>query len=142
MDYFDEDVCVGPSACGLGVFSLRTFRSLDMVGQIDGVIIKDLAYESNYCMEIGNDWALEPDPPFRFVNHSCHPNCTLVEIEAAAKGGVVELWLQAVSEIGPDEELTIDYGWPARVAVRCLCGCADCRGWIVASDELGDVEPA
>jgi len=32
-------------------------------------------------MELGSCSALEPDPPFRYVNHSCRPNCELVEIK-------------------------------------------------------------
>ncbi len=34
------------------------------------------------------------------------------------------------------EELTIDYGWPAEVAIPCLCGSRHCRGWIVDPDEV------
>jgi len=28
-----------------------------------------------YCMDIGNGRVLEPHAPFRYVNHSCEPNC-------------------------------------------------------------------
>jgi hypothetical protein len=42
-----------------------------------------------------------------------------------------EIWIEAIQDIMPDEELTIDYAWPADRAVKCLCGKPKCRGWIV-----------
>ena len=42
-----------------------------------------------------------------------------------------EVWVEAIRDIMPNEELTIDYAWPADRAVRCLCGQPQCRGWIV-----------
>ena len=42
-----------------------------------------------------------------------------------------EIWVEAVRDIMPNEELTIDYAWPADRAVKCLCGKLRCRGWIV-----------
>jgi hypothetical protein len=41
-----------------------------------------------------------------------------------------EIWIEAIQDIMPDEELTIDYAWPADRAVKCLCGKPKCRGWI------------
>jgi SET domain-containing protein len=46
------------------------------------------------------------------------------------------LWLQALTPIEPGDELTIDYGWPADVAIPCVCDAAGCRGWIVSLAEL------
>jgi len=42
-----------------------------------------------------------------------------------------EIWIEAIQDIMPNEELTIDYSWPADRAVKCLCGKPKCRGWIV-----------
>jgi hypothetical protein len=42
-----------------------------------------------------------------------------------------EIWIESTRDILPDEELTIDYSWPADRAVKCLCGTPQCRGWIV-----------
>ena len=42
-----------------------------------------------------------------------------------------EIWVEAIRDIMPNEELTIDYAWPADRAVKCLCGKPRCRGWIV-----------
>jgi len=42
-----------------------------------------------------------------------------------------EVWVEAIRDIMPNEELTIDYSWPADRAAKCLCGKPQCRGWIV-----------
>ena len=150
MDHSEDDVRVGLSPCGLGVFSLRRFTKHEWVGPIQGTVMDDPRYESDYCMELGSARTLEPDGPFRFVNHSCHPNCELVEVEAdeaeavcddQAEAGSIhgELWLEVLCEIPAGQELTIDYAWPAAVAIPCRCGSADCRGWIVAAEEVGRV---
>jgi len=41
------------------------------------------------------------------------------------------VWVEAIRDIMPNEELTIDYSWPADRAAKCLCGKPQCRGWIV-----------
>jgi hypothetical protein len=47
-----------------------------------------------------------------------------------------EIWVEALRDILPGEQLTIDYAWPAEKAIKCQCGCKSCRGWIIAADEL------
>ena len=74
MEYTKEAVRVGPSRQGQGVFSLRWFTTGDLIGPIQGEIVEDPQYSSDYCMELG-DQSLEPAAPFRFLNHSCQPNC-------------------------------------------------------------------
>lgn len=145
MKYEKQGVRVSPAAHGLGVFSLRVFHGEQLIGRIDGEVHVDPNYESEYCMEFGKHLALEPAPPFRYLNHSCHPNCALVEVQAGKPRltlGDTELWLEALTEIEPGEQMTIDYGWPASGAIPCDCGAADCRGWIVAAEERDQVSPA
>jgi uncharacterized protein len=138
MQFREQGVRVGPSPHGLGVFSLRAIEDRELIAQIEGTIVHDARYESDYCMEVGDHSALEPAPPFRYLNHSCHPNCMLVEVEVEYEGeaSALELWLKAEEHIAPGEQLTIDYAWPADVATPCSCGCRDCRKWIVAAEEL------
>lgn len=137
----EDSVRVAASPCGLGVFSLRSLKAHERIGPIDGTIMADPDYESDYCMELGKDLALEPEGPFRYLNHSCHPNCTLVEIEVEYANGTVvpELWVEMEADVRPGEQLTIDYAWPARVAIPCNCGAPDCRGWIVSAEDLDRV---
>ncbi|HEX8696411.1 MAG TPA: SET domain-containing protein-lysine N-methyltransferase [Longimicrobium sp.] len=68
----------------------------------------------------------------RWINHSCDPNCESV-IEDR------RIYIDAVRDIQPGEELTYDYHFivPGRVtpAVKrrypCHCGAAGCRGTLV-----------
>jgi uncharacterized protein len=139
MQYIEEGVRVGPAAYGLGVYSTKPFRPQELIGPISGTVMEDPKYESDYCMELGERLALEPSPPFRYLNHSCRPNCELVELEerlADGTHGNPRLWLEVLTEIAPGEQMTIDYNWPAEVAIPCRCGSADCRQWIVAEEEL------
>ena len=46
-----------------------------------------------------------------------------------------EIWVETLRDIMPNEELTIDYAWPADRAAKCLCGQPRCRGWIVDAAE-------
>jgi SET domain-containing protein len=65
----------------------------------------------------------------RFINHSCEPNC-----EPIPYGD--HMWIVAVRDIRPGEELAYDYAieldephTPARKRrFPCLCGARTCRG--------------
>jgi hypothetical protein len=107
---------------------------------VEGTLVFDPGYESDYCMDLGDEVALEPQAPFRFLNHSCQPNCALVRQEygeAEESGEPDELWVECVADVEPGQELTIDYGWPADAAIPCGCDSPSCRGWVVAQEELG-----
>ena len=130
-----DAVRVDRSRHGMGVFAIREFKIKEVVGRLTGKLIEDCGYESDYCIEIDLQTALEPDEPFRFINHSCRPNCEL----ACWEDGSTKMWVEVIRDIGPEEELTIDYAWPANSAVACGCGSPDCRGWIVALDQVDDV---
>lgn len=62
----------------------------------------------------------------RFINHSCAPNLESVQVGD-------RIWLEAMRDIRPGEELSYDYGFgPEDCAEhRCRCGAPDCRGYIV-----------
>jgi uncharacterized protein len=139
--FCEHGVRVGPSACGLGVFSLREFAAKEVLGPILGEVFDDGIYESDYCMALGVDGCIEPDAPFRFLNHSCEPNCALVEYEIECEDGSCreELWLTVETAIAPGEQMTIDYGWPAWTSIPCRCGSPACRQWIIAADQMAQL---
>lgn len=135
-----KKVTVEPARHGLGVFAERRLSARAYVGRIRGEVVADPEHSSDYCMDLGGGLALEPAPPFRFLNHSCTPNCLLVLVQVEYEDGSpteAEIWLEAERDIAPGEELTIDYGWPVESAMPCDCGSPNCRGWIVA-EELRD----
>jgi hypothetical protein len=123
---------------GKGVFTLQPFRKYQIIGDVCGTIVSDPHYDSPYCMELGRGRTLEPRGTLRFLNHSCDPSCELFYHEPldADDEPPDRLWLKALRPIQAGEELAIDYAWPAERAIPCLCGAANCRGWIVAIEEL------
>lgn len=134
-----KSINVAVSKLGRAVFARRPFTSSMRIGRVIGEIVCGAEYGSNYCMEFGDGRVLEPKPPFRYLNHSCEPNCELViwEYEDPADW---EIHVYATRRIKPGEELTIDYAWSGESAIPCACGSESCRGWIVSSDEIPRVE--
>ncbi|HUY34709.1 MAG TPA: SET domain-containing protein [Pirellulales bacterium] len=127
---------------GKGVFAGRRYQAAEIVGEIEGTVIDDADYGSNYCMDLGDDRCLEPAPPFRFMNHSCRPNCWLQWFDITAAPGIAagrRMFVLALDQIEQGEQLTIDYAWPAHMAIPCRCHTPGCRGWIVAEEELAQM---
>jgi len=105
-------VQTGPTPNGTGLFAAASFKTDTAIGHITGTI-QPPGYRSEYCMGF-RDGALEPDVPYRYLNHSCDPNCELIEWEILNEEtgeSVFELWLHTVRPVRRGEELTIDYGW-------------------------------
>lgn len=130
-------VQVGPSTIGTGVFAARQFRKGQLIGEIRGQIIHGLDDVTSYCIELDETRSLEPDAPFRFLNHSCEPNAEVFSWDEPGEKDVV--YLQALRTIRPGEELTIDYAWHADAAIRCQCGAGECRGWVVDATQLASL---
>jgi hypothetical protein len=116
---------------GKGLFAKLRIPVKTFIGKIEGEIIKDKDYSSDYAMDLGDDYSLEPDQPFKYMNHSCEPNCELICDQETQ-----EVWVEAIRTILPGDELCIDYGWAADGAIPCQCGARNCRGWIIDPDEL------
>jgi len=128
---------------GRGVTATRSFLPGQTIGRIHGVIYADPNYESDYCMDLAENLTLEPAEPFRYLNHSCRPNCELMAVEYDGdedQDPEYELYLVALTSITAGDELAIDYAWPADAAIPCACNAPECRGWIVAEEELCDLQ--
>lgn len=76
---FPSGVRVGKVLYGLGVFAFAFIPKETPIGRVPGAIISDANYESDYCINAGKNKVLEPDPPFCYLNHSCEPNCQLLQ---------------------------------------------------------------
>ena len=130
-------VRIDETPVGKGVFSTRCYPANAIIGEITGEIVNDNSGSPSYSFEIDDRTQLEPDAPFRYLNHSCDPNCEFDWFDDDSMvGDVAPLYLIALRNIWPGEELTIDYNWPASGAISCQCLAASCRGWIVGLDEL------
>ena len=132
---FRKKVIVKESSLGNAVYALRHFESDVQIGEITGTVVEDPDYGSDYCMECGEGRSLEAAAPFRFLNHSCEPNCELIIWEGDSPSDW-DLCLHSIKAIEPGDELTIDYAWPVSAAIPCLCRSENCRGWIVAENVL------
>ena len=126
-----------PALVGTGVFAKRRLKSGMVLGEIFGQVCDEHPADPSYCMELPSGKVLEPSAPLRFLNHRCDPNCELFYwFDEDIPSPDDRLWLQTIRGIEPGEELLIDYCWPADAAIRCQCGSANCRGWVVDPDEL------
>lgn len=129
--------CVRMTDKGLGLFALKRFKQGEPLGEVTGEYIPDVNYSSDYGMFF-KEGCVEPDAPFRYMNHSCEPNCELVEWEIRDEQNQVKdyiLSVYATRVIRPGEEICIDYAWPAENAIPCKCGSKKCRGWVVSEEE-------
>lgn len=75
--------------------------------------------------------------PARRINHSCAPNCETQNIRG-------RIWVVALRDIAPGEELSYDYGfgfseWREH---PCRCGAENCAGYIVQSAQRWRVRRA
>jgi uncharacterized protein len=68
--------------------------------------------------------------PARFANHSCVPNCESIMDEDD------RIWIVAVRDIQPGEEITYNYGYDLEDYPDhpCRCGTPNCIGFIVAEE--------
>jgi SET domain-containing protein len=66
-----------------------------------------------------------------FINHCCDPNCETDEING-------RIWIIALRDIEPGEELTYDYNLYDGDEDPCTCNCGakKCRGSMYSEDEL------
>mgnify|MGYP002637977281 CR=1 FL=1 len=131
-------VAVRKAAFGKGLFATKRFRDGQRIGEVTGRIIADPDYGSDYCIEMGPGGSMEPGTPWRYLNHACEPNCSLFSIHEDDNCPPEErtIILEALRNVQPGAELTIDYEWSADNAIPCGCGGPNCREWVVAADEL------
>lgn len=66
----------------------------------------------------------------RRINHSCAPNCAVEVVRG-------RIWISALRDITPGEELTYDYSfdYDAWRDHPCRCGAAGCPGYIVTAGQ-------
>jgi len=132
--YRDRDVYVYDHGgkLGCGVFANRQFLPGELVMEITGQLIAARDYDgSTYAMNLDEKWYLEPTIPGAFINHSCSPNCDMVQLTETSNG------LIARCNIEKNIELCFDYQWEAQWWIpRCKCAAKNCRGWVVAEGEV------
>ncbi len=136
-----DKILVKETHVGKGIFAVRNYPAHAVIGQITGNVFEDPNYGTAYSFEIDEVKQLEPEAPFRYVNHSCDPNCEFERFDQSIDGLPGQrLYLIALEDIEAGEELTIDYHWPADAAIRCECHSENCRGWVVCLSEIDKID--
>lgn len=110
-----------------------------------------------FIIGLDDEWDIDGavgENPARFVNHSCEPNCEAVieedialevEDETPANAGQLRptgiasqsrIFIEAIREIAPGEELTFNYGYDLADYREhpCRCGAPSCVGYMVAEE--------
>jgi hypothetical protein len=128
---------------GKGVYAQKPIAKDAVIGQVRGDITLTDDIDPRYLMELDNGYLLRPKAPFRYLNHSCNPNCELFVWEDEDMDPYTNtrpLYVSALRRIATGTQLTIDYAWPADFAIPCHCRSRNCRGWIVDRGELSKLK--
>lgn len=115
---------------GNGIFSIKKYNAGETIALITGN--RHFYDVRNYGDAISNpDWIgigdrhwVDPEPPIKFLNHSCKPNAGIVANEEGT------IFLVATKEITEDEEITIDYSTTESEPLwemTCNCKSQSCR---------------
>ena len=94
--------------------------------------IRHCSEGNNYIFYINNEFDLDGSVGSnlaRFINHSCAPN-------AEAQLEDDRIWIIALRNIAPGEEITFNYGYDLDDyrAHPCRCGALNCVGYILAEE--------
>jgi len=122
-----------------GCFTTTAIRKGRRVAEYTGPRLTkaeaDIAYEHSsitYLFGLGDgSVVIDGQGTAKYINHSCDPNCESVEA-----GG--RIWIKAIRNIAPGEEITYDYclydGDDG--GALCNCGTANCRGTMYSKEEV------
>ena len=115
---------------GRGVFAALALPQRRKLGEIEGELVRlpqaRHAAERRakiYLIELNRRWALDCSRkrPFKFLNHSCQPNCYLRIYRKR-----VEVY--TLRRIAAGTELTVEYGLtPHKDGMVCHCESARCK---------------
>lgn len=91
-----------------------------------------------YIFTLSKNYDLDGNVPWntaRLINHSCDPNC-----EAFIDDH--RIFIHAMRDIQPGEELSFDYGFDIDCFEEhpCRCGKPKCVGYIVSQDQWPELE--
>jgi hypothetical protein len=129
-----DNIIVGQSKFGKGIFATKDFMKGELVFELQGSIINFaetlvLGNEECYPVQIDIDKYIYLIAPYKYINHSCSPNCG---IQNQSK-------LIAIKKIKKGEELLFDYSttmlersW----TMNCECDSKNCRKKITDFDLL------
>ena len=116
---------------------LGKMRSHDEVDEVYG---DDDETGHTFLFTLNEDWVIDANVRgnvARWINHSCDPNCeSSVEEDPQGRSDHDRIFIEAIRDIAPGEELTYNYGIvldQRHTAARkklwgCRCGAKNCTG--------------
>jgi uncharacterized protein len=104
---------IGRSRTGLGLFATRPIKKGTKIIRYFGPLLdcrkkKDDAIENKYLFELNGRWTIDGsvrENIARYINHACKPNA-----ESDVRPRKRKVFIRAIKNIEPDEEISYDYG--------------------------------
>jgi uncharacterized protein len=104
---------IGRSRTGLGLFATKPIKKGTKIIRYFGPILdsrkkKDDAIENKYLFELNGRWTIDGsvrENIARYINHACKPNA-----ESDVKPRKRKVFIRAIKNIEPGEEINYDYG--------------------------------
>jgi len=104
---------IGRSRTGLGLFATRPIKKGTRIIRYFGPLLdskkkKDDAVENKYLFELTDRWTIDGSVRkniARYINHACRPNA-----ESDVKPRKRKVYIRAIKNIEPGEEINYDYG--------------------------------
>jgi SET domain-containing protein len=104
---------VGRSRTGLGLFATRPIKKGAKIIRYFGPLLdsrkkEEDAIENKYLFELNNRWTIDGSVRknvARYINHACRPNA-----ESDVKPRKRKVFIRAIKNIEPGEEINYDYG--------------------------------
>jgi hypothetical protein len=104
---------IGRSRTGLGLFATRPIKKGTRIIRYFGPLLdsrkeKDDAVENKYLFELNGRWTIDGsvrENVARYINHACRPNA-----ESDVKPRKRKVFIRAIKNIEPGEEINYDYG--------------------------------
>jgi hypothetical protein len=123
---------VGRSRTGLGLFATKPIKKGTKIVRYFGPLLdskkkKEDAIENKYLFELTNRWTIDGSVRAnvaRYINHACKPNA-----ESDVKPRKRKVFIRAIKNIEPGEEINYDYGTDYfKAYLKPIgCKCAACE---------------
>src|SRR5919201_2325045 len=123
---------VGRSRTGLGLFATKPMKKGAKIIRYFGPLLdskkkEEDAIENKYLFELNNRWTIDGsvrENIARYINHSCRPNA-----ESDVKPRKRKVFIRAIKDIEPGEEINYDYGTDYfKAYLKPIgCKCASCE---------------
>lgn len=118
-------VYVADCSLGKGLFAAEFIPAQSLILELRGpwlgrAQVAKLGAAANYAIQVGPTTYFDPEPPGRYVNHSCNPNAGLQHDHLL----IARVDIPAGQQICFDYSTTMSECW---WTMQCRCGQPNCR---------------